>query len=314
MPKKWKRRFKRSLLLIGAIVAFVLGWYAVMRVRGKYNPVSVYTVDGGAARKGAAVDSTLKLAAYNIAHGRGGKLGAGNWQDRTKPEYLKHLDRIAEQINAENPDVLVLNEVDFDAAWSFHVNQARHIAERCGYRFVLEQNNVDVSFPFYRFRFGNAVLSRFPIRRHEFLDFPPLSKWEDVFAGNHDGVYCEIETPRGPVGLFAVHLEHRSESFRLRCARKIGERASRGGSAVLAMGDFNSIPTGDAMTYLLGEGGFVAYVGSPVAPRDYTFPSQRPERVIDWIIARGARRFSRAHTVYSGLSDHLMVVSELAIE
>ncbi len=218
---------------------------------------------------------------------------------------------------------MVLNETDFNSAWSYNVNQARYIAEKCGYSHILEQINMDVNFPFYRLCFGNAVLSRYPLKNAQFLNFPPRSGWEDFFAGNHDGVFCEARTPFGPVGIFAVHLEYRSETVRQACVRMIAETGDNYSFPVIALGDFNSTLPGlpgakqakkekKAMYYLLGEGGFTASLSlDKIGPEHYTFPSEKPATLIDWITGKGIRSFSGAKNIKSRLSDHLMVTAEV---
>ena len=75
------------------------------------------------------------------------------------------------------------------------------------------------------FRFGNAVLSRFPITDAETVDFPAHSGFESFVAGKKRGLLCTLELPgKKPLRLLAVHLEHRSEAVRVSSARII-ERA-----------------------------------------------------------------------------------------
>ena len=266
--KTWLKKFLYSLL---AFVLFLLVWYGTVRINAKVYPVKIYELDLPGVQPQREDIQTLRVGAYNIAHGRGGQLGASNWQKRNRQELYQHLDQIASQIKTENLDVVILNEVDFCSAWSYHVNQAEYIARKAGYRYRLEQVNMDVAFPFYRFRFGNSMLSRYPIRHATFIKFPALSKKEDLLSGNHDGVYCEIDTPKGPVGFFPVHLEYRDESVRVMCVKKIHSLAKEMTLPVLAVGDFNSSLSGmpksaysksgeNAISYLLDQGGFISYL------------------------------------------------------
>jgi len=73
---------------------------------------------------------------------------------------------------------VVLNEADFDATWSGGINQAQWIAKHAGYPYHVEQRNYDVSLPFFKPRFGNAILSRWPILDAEQIELPAVSKWE----------------------------------------------------------------------------------------------------------------------------------------
>jgi len=264
----------------------------------------------------------LKVASYNIAHARGGKYGAKNWNHNTEKELLKHLDKIVEQIKNEHPDIIVLNEIDFSSAWSFNINQAKYIGKNCGYAYILEQKNMDVSFPFYRFCFGNAILSKYPIENEKFIDFHPYSKLEDIFAGNHDAFFCELKLTTGRIGIFGIHFEYRSEEIRVRCAEVLAEMCSEIKYPVIALGDFNSTSAGlpksgisengeNAMTFLFSKKGFISYLKEKNDKNIYTFPSEKPDRLIDWIIGKGIRDFSNSKNINSNLSDHLMIVTEI---
>lgn len=322
----WKKYyFKIPALLTGGLIIFILGWYSVSRILSINNPLIRHSFSQNLAESRTPEVGTLKVAAYNIAHARGGKFGATNWQYDIREELTEHLDKIAGQIKKEDPDIMVLNEADFSSAWSFHLNQARYIGKKCGYPYMLEQKNIDVSFPFYRFCFGNAILSKYPIRNERFTDFEPLSEIEDIFAGNHDAVYCEIESPFGILGVFAIHLEYRSEDVRVRCAKSLAEMCSGIKFPIIALGDFNSTPAGlpgsrlsergeNAMSFLLDNAKFISYLEKRTEPDDYTFPSESPKVLIDWILGKGVRKFSGSGNIKSGLSDHLMVVTMISLK
>ncbi|MDM8523623.1 endonuclease/exonuclease/phosphatase family protein [Desulfococcaceae bacterium HSG8] len=313
---------KISALIAGGILAIVFSWYSVSRIRAVNTPLSVYSFKENITEKNTSETGKLKVASYNIAHGRGGKYGAKNRSHKTEKELLEHLDKIAEQIKNERPDMIVLNETDFSSAWSFNINQTEYIGKKCGYPYILEQKNIVVSFPFYRLCFGNAILSRYPIQNEKFIDFQPYSELEDIFAGNHDAFSCELELPSGPVGIFGIHFEHRNEATRVRCAEILAEMCSEIKFPVIALGDFNSTPSGlpksqasengkNAMSFLFSEKEFVSYLEEKDA---YTFPSEKPDRLIDWIIGKRIREFSNSKIIKSDLSDHLMVVTEVEFE
>jgi endonuclease/exonuclease/phosphatase family metal-dependent hydrolase len=81
--------------------------------------------------------------------------------------------------------------------------------------------------PFCSFRWGNVVLSRYPIQETSLVDYPAHSTWEALLAGKKRGVVCTVELPEGRrIRLLAVHLEHRSEPVRYRSAQVI-ERLRR---------------------------------------------------------------------------------------
>lgn len=266
--------------------------------------------------------SFIKLGAYNIAHGRGGQLGVSNWTGNSEAEMLDHLAAIAKQVKEAEIDILVLNEVDFDATWSRRINQAKVIADEAGFDYHVEQRNMDVSLPFRRYSFGNAILSKYPIHKAEFVRFPALSKAEALFAGNHDGLLAEIKTPIGSINALACHLEYRSEDIRSQTARVIKELVSKSEIPFVAMGDFNSAPSfaqghlksslnENAMDILTNS----ELLGFGLIDTDWgqylTFPSEKPNRAIDWILTSPDLEQEDLTVTSSNLSDHLMITARI---
>lgn len=313
---------KRVAGALGLVLLVVIVWYASGRALAPSRAVTSYELDSSAASSSATDSNVLNIGSFNIAHGRGGILGAKNWQSGDRADLLDHLDQIAAQIRAQKLDVIVLNEIDFSSKWSFNINQARYIAEQAGYSYAVEQRNMDVSFPFFDFKFGNAILSRYPIVKSDFVNFEPLSKWEDLFVGNHDGLLSIVDTPFGELGIIAVHLEYRDEAIRVSAAKMIDEIAKTMAIPVVAAGDYNSAPSGypkskisasgeNALNHLLDATEFQA--AKNVSPNQFTFPSQNPSQVIDWILVRGDVQLSNAQVVRSELSDHFLISGQLTV-
>lgn len=316
------KKFKLSVFIIGGFLAIVIGFYSVSRIIAVNHPLSLYSFKHYLKEIDINEHHRLKVSSYNLAHGRGGKYGANNRSHKTEKDLLDHLEKIVEQIKNESPDIMVLNEIDFSSAWSFNIDQAEYIAKKCGYPYFIEQKNMSVSFPFYHLNFGNAILSKYPVQNSKFIDFQPYSAIEDIFLGNHDAFFCQLEVPSGPIGIFGIHLEYRSEAIRVRCAEVLSEMCSKIEFPLIVLGDFNSTPSGlnksiattdgtNAMSLLLGEKGFISYLKKEDQMDAYTFPSEKPDRLIDWIIGKGIRNFSNSKIIQSDLSDHLMIVTEI---
>ncbi len=311
---------KWACLLAGGVLLVVVGWYAFFRLMSRHNAVSLYRAGSYEVTPSSSESGRFTIGSFNIAHGRGPVKGDSNWQDRSRGELVAHLDAIAGQLREAGADIVVLNEVDFASGWSFHLNQARYLARRAGYPHVAEQRNIDVSLPFYSFRFGNAILSRYPLRDVQYIELPPFSRREDLLGGNHDSLFAMADTSVGPVGILAVHLEYRSEAFRVRCAGQIIELGRSMPFPVIAAGDFNSTPaefpgsqrTGsgrNAVSVLLEEG-FVRDPELAARSEDFTFPSEDPEIIIDWVLGKGVD-IAGARVIPSALSDHLMVTATI---
>lgn len=148
------KRIAQAFFLVGFVV---FAWYGQSRLFAPIRSVKIEQVSPSSETPGEP--SRLTLATYNIAHGRGGRVGASNWTGNSTEQVMQHLAKIAAQVSEQKVDILVLNEVDLDSSWSKSINQAIAIAiaEEAGLSWCASQRNFDVSFPFRRYCFGNAV-------------------------------------------------------------------------------------------------------------------------------------------------------------
>lgn len=125
----------------------------------------------------------MRLLTYNIHKGVG--------SDR---RY--QLDRVIEVIRDQAPDLICLQEVDFNVRRSHFHNQPALLAEKLNRDHHLYQLNV----PRHEGGYGNLVLSRWPIRRHHHLSLR-LRKRKPRGAQ-----MVVIDTPEGPLHLVNWHL------------------------------------------------------------------------------------------------------------
>ena len=214
----------------------------------------------------------------------------------------------------------MLNEVDFGAPWSGHLNQAELVAREAGLPHLLEQRNFEVCLPLYRASWGNAVLSRFPVTGALPVALPTYSTWENVLAGKKRGAVCTIELAEGrTIRLMPIHLEYRSESVCVESARLIEEVRRQSDLPLVCAGDFNSTPVDfphartdkdgqSAVSLLLDGGGFQSMPKGPPQTGDFTFRATDPDRVIDWILVPPAWRITSRQVPAVLDSDHLPVL------
>ncbi len=308
---------KVVLLAVGALVLLVPGWYGVSRLRalGRTTVIErVATVPDGAR---LSVD-TLKIAAYNIAHGRGPVFGASNFDGGSESERRDRLQQIGALLASLGLDIVVLNEVDFSCTWSHGIDEAVLIAEAAGLGYVARQSNYDLALPFFRVWAGNAVLSRYPITGAVIHRFEPYSRFESRFTGNHDSILAAIDLGNDrSLRVWGVHFEFRSEQSRLAAARSIISESADLADLVIA-GDFNSTARGfprytpvrsqgSAIDLLLGSGLYAVFPSSTLEQSRFTFPSQQPDRTIDWILVSRGMEIVDGAVLPDQLSDHLLV-------
>lgn len=262
---------------------------------------------------------TIKIATYNIAHGRGGKYGSRNWTSESKSDRESRLKSIASFLNESDVDIVILNEVDFHSNWSHNQNQAEIIARHANFPYRVEQRNYDFYHPFFRLQFGNAVLSKYPIDQAKFLEFTPLSKLEKLTFGNHDGVVANLRLREEiEISIAALHLEVRDSASRLSTYGILEELITRTDVPTILAGDLNSEMsyTGEKQSTIdkLSSIDGVEYSpNSTVAGKNHTFPSENPTRTLDWILAPPGTNIIKGEIPKVAWSDHLPLIVEIEL-
>jgi endonuclease/exonuclease/phosphatase family metal-dependent hydrolase len=322
--KRIRNRYIRCLVgLIVLPLMVCLVWFIVNRAVSRLTAVRIETIVTARADV-VPFTGRIRVVAYNIAHGRG--TSYTNWQVDAREAQLDRLRDIADLLAEQKADIVVLNEVDFDAVWSGSMNQARYIAERAGFRFLVEQRNYDMAVPFAGLRWGNAILSKYPVTNARMVNFPPYALWERIVAGHKKGILCEVRLDEDSITrVLGVHLDTRSASTRMKSAEQIEKIRAESATPLIVAGDFNSSPIGfpgvkttsdgaTAISYLLATGFYRTDPLSEPEPADCTFPSTDPARVIDWILVSPEWKIISRTVFPKTLSDHNAVLMEIQFE
>jgi endonuclease/exonuclease/phosphatase family metal-dependent hydrolase len=161
----------------------------------------------------------------------------GPWEAR-QPAIQATIARL-------DPDVVALQEVWDDGT----DNLAAILGERLGYHHAyastLESDGV---------KFGNAVLSRWPIAGHEWRPLPA----PDDLDEQRTVLRADIDGPRGPIQLFCTHLNWRFDQSHVRqdqvraIALFVKDSPERTFPPILC-GDFNADPESDEIRMLTGR-------------------------------------------------------------
>lgn len=319
MIRLWPRRCWLQAIVAG--LAIVVGPYLVSRLASSSRCVSIHADQTeGESRK---FGGTLRVACFNIAHGRG--LATSNWGGGGRTERRSRLSEISELLDEIDADVVVLNEVDFDSSWSGHVNQAELLAMLSEYPYRVEQRNLDFRVLGWTWRFGNAVLSKYPIRAAELVGLPSYSTWEATLVGQKQAVLCQVDVEGKVVRILGTHLSHRSEALRAKSADVIVAIAGSEATPLVVAGDLNSTPAGfpnskldqagrNAIEVLDASGSFRRLPdGAPPEDDALTFPADGPNQVIDWVMIPRGWRFAEYQVVPARLSDHRPVAAGIEL-
>ena len=145
---------------------------------------------------GPLVETHVRIATWNIW------ARYGPWEERAPV-----IESTLREIDA---DIVGLQEVWDDGTR----NQARELATALGYEAAVWAPNL--TFP-DGVQAGNAVISRWPIARHEVRLLPR----EGAGARDDEGeerlaLFAEIDGPRGPIQVFCAHLSWRDDHSAVR--------------------------------------------------------------------------------------------------
>lgn len=258
------------------------------------------------------------------------RVGTLNIWNRLGP-WEERLPAIREAVAAESVDVLFLQEVvrldGFD--------QAELVAEGHGYSIVYGRHTAA------RLPIGNAVLSRFPVLRHEVFDLPTGDTPE-----RRTVVHALLDAPFGKLPVFDTHLNWRFDEghvreLQVRFVADLIQRlcADEAWYPPVLAGDFNAEPDSDEIRFLRGltslgaprrvyfADAFAAAGEGPgvTFARRNPFAAQlhEPDRRVDYVFVRGHdERFRgtplEAHVAFdtprAGVfpSDHFGVVATLS--
>jgi len=287
-------------LLGGGILVglFVLNGLALAK---QEVPVIGETAHPGKQIPGEAAERQIKILAYNVAKGF---IHKGGLSFAAPEKVAQRLERIADVIRAEQPDLVFLSEIMLECGPS-PGNQVVALAEATGMHAWGFGENTNIGIPFYRIVGGNAILSRFPLEPVENI---PLAGRQPFYVtrNNRRMLWCAANIAGQRLLLAAVHTDSFNPDNNLRQTRQmLGYLHGR--PAILA-GDFNANPSEPSIELLERSGLFAGAVEGPL-----TFPARAPEQRIDFIFAPNSWKLVEHRVIQNQASDHLPVVSTFRI-
>jgi endonuclease/exonuclease/phosphatase family metal-dependent hydrolase len=230
---------------------------------------------------------TLKVMTYNIRHTRG-------------IDDVVDLQRIIEVVRSEEPDILILNEVDQGNPRTAGVNQAGEIAGALGMNLFFGPTE-ETSY------YGNAVLARFEIVQARSVTLPQ-PKWLNAAKRGATIVTLDVEgvqvmvigTHLGLAGIKEIETE----------LGEIYSLVRESGLPAIVAGDFNVeyFDLDNRMKEMIED---LRSVNHFLGIDLHTIPSNNPGPQIDYILASREFLPLNAYTVPSLASDHLPVVALL---
>ena len=338
-----------TILIAGLAVAVLVLWMAGGVQKPKVTEPPPIRLTGVEPTTSTTADASLTVVTWNVAWAYGwGSEGSG--AARPKAHFERTLDEMGRVLAQLKPDVVLLQEVDFDSTRSHHIDQAERLARRVGLPYLAKAVSWEanwVPFPYWppenqfgQMRSGGAVLSRFPIDAHrvETVSKPKANPWwYNLFYLFRYHQQATLQTEDGPLLVFNIHTEAFDEASRVRHARLIAERVSREIiPRTIVGGDLNTVlaeatrrrdypdepetshvddPT---LELIRGVDGLVDAVPGKLylenEARWFTFPAHEPNRKLDYLLHGAGLRVQHVdvpRAVAGELSDHLPLVARL---
>jgi endonuclease/exonuclease/phosphatase family metal-dependent hydrolase len=237
----------------------------------------IVLVAGSALR--AELPDEIRVVTYNIHHGEG-------------TDRKIDLKRIANLLLAVEPHVVALQELDQGTRRAGGVDQPAELAKLTGMQVVFGRN-IDFDGGGY----GTAVLTKLPVKSHTKV------KLKSFYAPTKEnpeqrGVQILELGDEAESGLLFLntHLDYRPpDEERMASAKTINELVAKHGDqpAILA-GDLNATPESGPIEELRKQwqiAGMEAEAKPSSALPILTFPAEKPDKWIDYVLVRPAEKW-----------------------
>jgi endonuclease/exonuclease/phosphatase family metal-dependent hydrolase len=255
--------------------------------------VLAMTLVGLFTNASSAEDRRLRVMTYNIHHAEG-------------EDKKLDVERIAKVITAQKPDLVAVQEVDVNTQRTGGIDEAAELGRLTGMHVVFGK-----AMDYQGGQYGQAILSRYPIKSHTVHRLPGAAGKEPRIA-----VEARIATPAElapEIRFVGTHLDHvRDDTDRAAQVKELNRLfvAADAPLTVLA-GDLNAAPDSRPMDVLLEHWNDAREEGKPA---EATIPATQPNRKIDWVLLPKAARWRTVatHVVDEPVaSDHRPVVADL---
>ena len=220
----------------------------------------------------------LRIMSYNIRNAKG--------MDN-KIDY----SRVAKIISAVHPDIVAVQELDSATARSGNTDVLKEVANQCGYHYYFGP-----AISYDGGKYGVGVLTK----------EKPLNVTNVALPGKEEKRNLEMVEFKD-FYFFTVHLSL-TEADRNTSIEIINEQVSKIKKPVFLAGDFNAEPSSAAILNLKKTNWQL------LSGEDYTFPSTKPDRCIDYIFAGNGKKWKVINAeVFNDdiASDHRPVWVEL---
>ena len=281
----------------------------------------------------------LRVMTYNMGYASGATNNKGI--NLTHEQVIQNLEQMIREIREIDPDVLALQEVDFDAHRTARVDQFKYLAEHLGYPFgarAITWNKKYLPWPYWplsrNYRHvvgGQAILSRYPLSEQWVFAFqkPAANQfWYNWFYPEKVIQKVKLKLGEQTYKIWNVHLEAFDDDANLTQLELFSYHIKLA-QPVVVLGDFNA-PTGYQIkksdepddreeSLLARQAAFklllqnTQYLNAETLDSKFTIPSWNPDKKIDHILIKPEWKFENAGIGKNQGSDHLPVWADIVL-
>ena len=244
------------------------------------------------AESASPAKKTLRVMTYNIHVGVG-------------MDKKLDLQRIADVINQEQPDLVGLQEVDRGVKRTEGKDEIAELAVMTRMHFAFAPN-----LDYQGGKYGVAILSRLPIKSILHLMFE--NKRE---AERRGMLKVEVDVGGTAVNFVTTHLDYQFADGRLFETEQLLRNLEDVKGPLIVVADLNDTPDGSAyklMHTLFDD----AWITSKAKGDGFSYPADKPVKRIDHIFYRIGTgvRAKKAWVIETLASDHVPVVATIEIK
>lgn len=247
---------------------------------------------------------SLRLVSLNLAHGRRVSAHQAFLKRGTAEKNVGQVARLLRQLA---PDVVALQEADGPSAWSGNFDHVATLADRARFDDHFRGNHNPFGSERYPLASGTALVSGMPLKDQLSQRF--ATNWRDTKGF----VVAALEVPQWgeqEIDVVSVHLDFLRPAIRRRQILRLVHALIHRRRPLVVMGDLNCCWQRESQTLELFREHLDLHAYLPHEPAP-TFPSSRPRRRLDWVLASKELSFGDHHTLRSPLSDHLAIVADV---
>lgn len=253
--------------------------------------------------------NTIKLISLNLAHGRKTQF---HQVLLNRNQLKQNLSEVAKFLDAEQADIVGLQEADGPSRWSGGFDHVAYLAHQGRYQWHARSNHVNNVLGHY----GTAVMSRYKMLSSLAYDFSPSPP-----TPRKGFTQSRIVVPFGRdvekssvVQLISVHLDFSRDSIRDKQIEEIKQFLVLHPSPTIIVGDFNS-------DWISGGSGNESGIAKILKgdrfhthKRNSDVLATYGDKRLDWVLLSEELEFKRYRVAKEVLSDHRAIVAEIGLK